>query len=60
MTTYTKYGTTFVVPNRGLYIYGGNGETQMQWLPSISGSWSLDSNTYLSTSTQGVCSLQVS
>jgi hypothetical protein len=60
MIAITKLSTIFVVPNRGLYIYGGSGETRMQWLPSIAGSFSLDSNLYQSTTTQGVCSLQVS
>lgn len=60
LAAYSKHGTIFVVPNRGLYIYGGGSDTHIQWLPSTSGSWSLDRNLYQSITTFGVCSVQVS
>lgn len=60
MSVGTKFSSVFVVPKRGLHIYGGSGYTQMQWLPSSAASWSFSNPTYKSITTSGVCAIQVS
>ena len=60
-----KYGTGFLVPGNGWYIFGGNAfqqaiSTQVQSLSSIGNSWLINTlPTYSGDPSYGQCSVQV-
>ena len=56
-----KYGSGFLVPEKGWYIFGGNSQTQVQSLSSIGSSWtSTFPDIFNGDSSYGHCTIQVS
>ncbi len=60
----TKYGTGFLVPGNGWYIFGGNAfqkstPIQVQSLTSVGSFWAFNTLNYSSDPSYGRCSVQV-
>ena len=54
-----KEASAFVVPNQGLFIYGGSPSVKAMKLSSLASNWSLDFANYLSLPIEQICIVQV-
>ena len=55
-----KYGSGFLVPEKGWFIFGGTSQTQVQSLSSMRSSWTFNfPDIYIGEPSYGHCAIQV-